>query len=143
VIAVSKDQIDILIRRAKEVSATAYVPYSKFPVGASLLSASGKTYSACNVENASYGLSICAERSAIFKMVSESDREIVAIAIYSPTENPSAPCGACRQVISEFGFNAIVISACDSAFVLTKEIDELLPDAFGPENLNKSKGYEQ
>src|SRR5262249_29534130 len=113
----------------------AYCPYSKFRVGAAVLTERGEVFAGCNVENASYGLTICAERNAIFQMVSKAQTAIRALVIYTPTKTPSAPRGACRQVINEFGTAAEIISYCDGPEVLHKDLSELLPDAFGPRNL--------
>jgi cytidine deaminase len=122
---------------ARSASQHAYCPYSNFRVGAAILTEDEQTYAGCNVENASYGLTICAERNAIFQMVAKASSPIRAIAIYTPTATPSAPCGACRQVINEFGPQAEVVSFCDGPDVLRKKLSELLPDAFGPQNLSK------
>ena len=92
----------LLIEKAKEASKTSYSPFSRFAVGAAVLAKSGKIYIGCNVENSSFGLTICAERCAIFKAVSEGEREILAVAIYSPNADSCYPCGACRQVMYEF-----------------------------------------
>ena len=92
----------LLMDRAKEASKTSYSPFSRFAVGAAVLASSGKIYEGCNVENSSFGLTICAERCAIFKAVSEGEREIRAVAIYSPNADSCYPCGACRQVMYEF-----------------------------------------
>jgi cytidine deaminase len=121
--------------RAKAVSEQAYCPYSNFRVGAVVLTDDGSMFEGCNVENASYGLTICAERNAIFQMAARAKRKIIAIVIYTPTPTPSAPCGACRQVINEFGPDALVMSVCDGPDVLKKKLSDLLPDAFGPANL--------
>lgn len=125
-----------MANRARVISKNAYCPYSQFRVGAVVLTDDNQMYEGCNVENASYGLTICAERNAIFHMVAQSRQKIVALVIYTPTPNPAAPCGACRQVINEFGSDALVISVCDGPDVLKKKLSELLPDAFGPSNLN-------
>ena len=93
---------EVLMNYAKEVMKNAYSPYSEFQVGAALLTANGTVYTGCNVENSSFGLTICAERTAIFKAVSEGEREILAVAIYSPNSDSCYPCGACRQVLYEF-----------------------------------------
>ena len=93
---------NLLMDRAKEASKTSYSPFSRFAVGAAVLTSNGKIYEGCNVENSSFGLTICAERCAIFKAVSEGEREIKAIAIYSPNSDNCYPCGACRQVMYEF-----------------------------------------
>lgn len=129
--------LEELTKRAKRISEKAYSPYSKFRVGAVVLTDDGQMYEGCNVENASYGLTICAERNAIFHMVAQSKRKIIAIVIYTPTAKPAAPCGACRQVINEFGPEAFVMSVCDSPEFLKKRLFELLPEAFGPANLGK------
>ena len=91
-----------LMQKAIEVSKNAYAPYSKFAVGACLITDSGNMYTGCNFENSSFGMTICAERCAIFKAVSEGEREILAVAIYSPNSDDCNPCGACRQVMYEF-----------------------------------------
>ena len=95
-----------LLQKAKEASKTAYSPYSNFPVGACVLYENGNIYTGCNVENASYGLSICAERNAMSSAISQGENsKIKAIAIYSPKQEMCLPCGACRQWISEFAIN--------------------------------------
>jgi cytidine deaminase len=106
----------------------AYAPYSKYPVGAAALGASGRVYSGCNVENASYGLSVCAERVAIFQAIAEGERAITALAVV--TENGATPCGACRQVLHEFGSRARVILARSDGTFREVGLDNLLPDAF-------------
>src|SRR5207248_10493372 len=102
-----------LMAAAKAASAQAYCPYSGFAVGAAVRAADGRVFSGCNVENASYGLAICAERNAIFHAVAAGARDIIAIAIYTPTRSYTTPCGACRQVLSELGSNAELLCACD------------------------------
>ena len=92
----------LLMDKAKEASKQSYSPFSRFAVGACVLAKSGKIYTGCNVENSSFGMTICAERCAIFKAVSEGEREILAVAIYSPNADDCNPCGACRQVMYEF-----------------------------------------
>ena len=134
--SIPKPILDALIVTAKAASARAYCPYSKFPVGAAVLTGSGEIFSGCNVENASYGLTICAERNAIFQAVAKSKLSLVAfVVVYTPTAIPSAPCGACRQVINEFGPDAEIICVCDGPDVLRTTLGHLLPDAFGPRNL--------
>ena len=91
-----------LMNKAKEASLNSYSPFSRFAVGAAVITPNGKIYQGCNVENSSFGLTICAERTAIFKAVSEGEREILAVAIYSPNSDNCYPCGACRQVLFEF-----------------------------------------
>ncbi|AWM37286.1 Cytidine deaminase [Gemmata obscuriglobus] len=124
-----------LIRRARAVAARAYAPYSRFRVGAAVLTGDGTVFDGCNVENASYGLTICAERNAVFQMVGSGRTDVAAVVIYTPTPEPTAPCGGCRQVINEFGPNALVVSVCDGPGVITQRLAELLPGAFGPSNL--------
>jgi cytidine deaminase len=127
--------IDRLRDEANAAAARAYCPYSRFQVGAAILARSGEVFSGCNVENASYGLTICAERNAAFRMVAAGETAFEVIVVYTPTETPTAPCGACRQVLNEFGTSAEVICVCDGADVLRSTVRELLPRAFGPEDL--------
>jgi cytidine deaminase len=124
-----------LEKAARAAVRQAYAPYSKFRVGAAVLAGSGKIYRGCNVENAAYGLCNCAERTAIFSAVAAGERTVRAVVVYTPTAQPTAPCGACRQVINEFGPNAVVISVCATAARLEKTLAALLPEAFGPHNL--------
>lgn len=124
-----------MAKRAKAVSKKAYSPYSHFSVGAVVLTDEGQMFEGCNVENASYGLTICAERNAVFQMVSQGKQKIVALVIYTPTPKPAAPCGACRQVLHEFGPEALVVSFCDGPDVFKKSLADLLPEAFGAGNL--------
>ncbi len=133
----SQEKIQELIKLAAQARKQAYVPYSKYPVGAAVLFASGKVYTGCNVENASFGLTNCGERTAIFKGVSEGEREILAVGI-SVAGVPGSPCGACRQVIREFGPKALIISAGGNGEYFTRTLEELLPDSFGPEYLSGS-----
>ena len=125
----------ILTRMEQEARAAAthsYSPYSHFKVGCAILTNSGNIYSGCNVENASYGLTNCAERTAIFSAAARGERTIKAIVVFTPTNEPTAPCGACRQVINEFGEDIPIISICDSDRRLTCTSGQLLPLAFGP-----------
>jgi len=92
----------LLMDKAKEASKTSYSPFSRFAVGAAILTSNGKIFQGCNVENSSFGLTICAERCAVFKAISEGEKEIIAVAIYSPNSDSCYPCGACRQVLYEF-----------------------------------------
>jgi len=124
-----------LERAARAAAGRAYAPYSQFSVGAAVLGASGKIHAGCNVENASYGLTSCAERNAVFAAVAAGERAIKAVAIYTPTAEPTAPCGACRQVIREFGPNVLVVSVCKGKVRTETTLAELLPDSFGPESL--------
>ncbi len=124
-----------LVRRAVEARARAYAPYSGFAVGAALLAKDGRIFTGCNVENASYGLTVCAERVALFKAVSEGAQEFVALAV-ACGESPCAPCGACRQVLHEFAPNLLVIMADARGELLSKKkLSELLPCGFGPKDL--------
>jgi cytidine deaminase len=131
----SETTIKDLTEKAKDISKHAYCPYSNFRVGAAVLTDGEVVFTGCNVENASYGLTICAERNAVFHMVTQGQQRIKALVIYTPKPKPSAPCGACRQVIKEFGPDAIIISVCDGPDMLRKTLSELLPDAFGSANL--------
>ncbi len=120
---------------AMAASLKAYCPYSQFKVGAVIVTESGDEFIGCNVENASFGLSICAERNAVFQMVCQGQQQIKLAVIYTPTPHPVTPCGACRQVLNEFGPEARIISVCDSELELETSLDKLLPDAFGPHEL--------
>ena len=124
-----------LLDAAREASRHAYAPYSRFSVGAAVLSDDGRVFTGANVENASYGLTSCAERNAIFAAVFAGVRTIAAVAIHTPTGAPVSPCGACRQVIHEFGADVVVVSCCDGDAERQWTIGELLPGAFGPRDL--------
>lgn len=125
-----------LIELALEARRKAYAPYSNYQVGAALVTSSGKFFTGCNVENAAYPTGICAERVAIFKAVSEGEREFTALAVV--TSNGGTPCGSCRQVMAEFGLETLVLIA-DTGGNLKQEttLSELLPGAFGPSDLGK------
>ena len=121
---------------ASDAGQNAYAPYSDYAVGAALLAKSGKIYSGINIENAAYPTSICAERVALFKAVSEGEREFDAIAVV--TSNGGTPCGACRQALSEFGLDMKVLIADDQLNLLNEfTLAELLPGAFRPHDLRK------
>lgn len=123
-----------LIETATDARQWAYAPYSGYRVGAALLTASGKVYDGVNVENAAYPMVMCAERVAVFKAVSEGEHEFLAIAVV--TENGGSPCGACRQVLSEFGGDTLVLIADDQGQVMNElAVKDLLPGAFGPQSL--------
>lgn len=128
--------METLLKAAREARARAYAPYSGFQVGAAVLGASGRIYSGCNVENASYGLSNCAERTAIFSAVAAGERRLDAIAILADTPDVTAPCGACRQVIAEFRiprvFLANLAGKCREV-----TLEELLPGAFSQQDMEK------
>lgn len=130
-----------LVRRAIAARRLAYVPYSKFPVGAALLTRSGKIYSGCNVENASYGLTVCAERVAIWKAISEGETEFVALAV--ATNIGGSPCGACRQVMAEFAPDMPVLIADLSGQATATSVAELLPLAFTPQHLQHAASAAQ
>ncbi|MGT2833524.1 cytidine deaminase [Streptococcus halotolerans] len=120
-----------LITLAKEASQNAYVPYSHFPIGAAVLTKSGQVFQGCNIENISFGLCNCGERTAIFKAVSEGYRELETIAVYGATKEPVSPCGACRQVMVEFfepTSKVILISQNGKTVEMT--VEELLPYSF-------------
>lgn len=108
----------------------AHAPYSRFAVGAAVLTAAGKVYTGCNVENSSYGLSVCAERVALFKAISEGEREFVAIAVAADTNPLTPPCGACRQVISDLAGNIDVVLISPSRQTRVQKLKKLLPHAF-------------
>lgn len=134
-----KISLDKLLARARDVRESAYAPYSNYSVGAAVLTPSGKIFAGCNVENASYGLTVCAERNAIFKAISEGEREFVAIAVV--TANGGSPCGACRQVISEFMETAAPVALADSDLehVQNTTVGELLPFGFTPRKLREGQ----
>ena len=122
---------NILMEKAIEVSKNAYIPYSKFPVGACVLTENEKIYTGCNFENASFGLTICAERNAIGSAIADGERKIKAIAIYSPNTNNCYPCGACRQVLYEFkSDNGIDVILKQGDGLTFHKIEELLPEGF-------------
>lgn len=117
--------------KANSMLGLAYVPYSKFPVGAAVLTKDGKIYTGCNIENASYPLTNCAERTAIFKAVSEGDMEFEKILITGGTEGPISPCGACRQVMAEFcAPNMPVVLTNTKGDTFETTVSDLLPGAF-------------
>lgn len=123
-----------LIQVAREYRKRAYVPYSKFKVGAALLTKAGKVYGGCNIENSSYPATNCAERTAIFKAVSEGEREFAAIAIIADTEDPCAPCGVCRQVMGEFGIPRVIMTNLRGNTKVAT-LEEVLPFAFSAKDL--------
>jgi cytidine deaminase len=129
-----------LIARARQARAKAYAPYSNFPVGAALLGRSGNVYTGCNVENAAYPLTTCAERTAVAKAVSEGEQEFEAIAVVTATG--ASPCGACRQILREFAGPAgdlRVLVADLAGRVQTYTVAELLPASFTPEQLSEAR----
>ena len=122
---------------ARAAAANAYSKYSGFRVGAALLADDGSVYVGCNVENASYGLTVCAERNAVFSGVTKGMRKIVALVVYTPTPSSTPPCGACRQVIAEFGHDVQIRCLSESGDALVTSIGELLPHAFDAEAVTK------
>jgi cytidine deaminase len=133
----SKARREELLAAAKQAQTSAYAPYSKYHVGAALLTSSGAIYLGSNVENAAYPDSICAERVAVFKAVSEGQRDFEAIAVV--TRDGGTPCGSCRQVLAEFSPGALVIIANQDGEVVREcTVADLLPGAFGPGNLKSA-----
>jgi cytidine deaminase len=131
---ISEEQKQTLLQTAISVRRWAYVPYSHYPVGAAVLTRSGKIYDGVNIESAAYPTTMCAERVAIFKAVSEGEREFEAIAVV--TDNAGSPCGSCRQVMAEFGLDTLVLIAdSEGAVRLETTVAELLPGAFTPKDL--------
>jgi cytidine deaminase len=123
-----------LIEVAKKYREFSYSPYSKFKVGAAVLTKSGKVFGGCNIENSSYPVTNCAERTAIFKAVSEGEKEIEAIALIADTEGPCSPCGACRQVMGEFKINRIIMANLKGDKKVVT-LEEVLPFAFSEKDL--------
>ncbi|WP_221565646.1 cytidine deaminase [Alkalihalobacillus sp. TS-13] len=128
---------DELIQEAIEARKFAYTPYSKFQVGAALLTEDGKVYRGANIENAAYSLCNCAERTALFKAYSEGDKTFQAMAVVADTKRPVPPCGACRQVISELCSPTMPVFLTNlKGDTQELKVSELLPGAFSPEDLN-------
>ena len=127
--------LENVMEAARDASEKAYAPYSNFHVGAAILAADGTIHAGCNVENASYGLAICAERTAATAMVlaKPENREIELVAVFSPDASPCFPCGACRQVLREFGCKEVVVE--ESSGLRRYPFEEILPHSFGPEAL--------
>ena len=121
---------DKLISAAKSVRENAYAKFSGFEVGAALLTDDGKIITGCNVENSSFGLTICAERTAVFKAVSEGHKQFAAIAIVSQSDQPARPCGACRQVLFEFNPDLEIACANTNGIVDKFNLSDLLPEGF-------------
>jgi cytidine deaminase len=120
---------DGLVAAARAASANAWCPYRGFAVGAAVRAADGRVFAGCNVENASYGLTICAERNAVFQAVAAGARELLAVALYTPTAQPATPCGACRQVMAEFGVRDVLCVGQDGEGE-RHALGALLPHAF-------------
>jgi len=135
-VAMANDTKKELVEKALQAQKQAYTPYSHYPVGAALLTASGKIYTGCNIENAAYGVTICAERVAIFKAVSAGERDISAVAVV--TRNAGAPCGSCRQVMAEFNPQMRILIADEDGKIKEDTIlEKILPGFFGPNDLKE------
>ena len=131
-------EIKQLIDEAKKARELAYVPYSKFKVGAALLTKDGNVYRGCNIENAAYSMCNCAERTALFKAYSEGATEFAALAVIADTPRPVSPCGACRQVIAELCPGDMKVSLANlNGDVKIVTVDELLPEAFAAEDMHE------
>lgn len=124
-----------LVERALEMRRFSYAPYSHFRVGAALECQDGSVYTGCNVENAAYGSSLCAERTALVKAVSEGRRRFVRLAVAGDSADYCWPCGACRQMLREFGTDLEVLAANREGAYVAISLEELLPHSFGPETL--------
>jgi len=130
------EEIQELIGQAEVARSRAYCPYSKFSVGAAILTDKGEIVIGCNVENASYGNTICAERTAMTRCVAQQSGKPLAIAVVGRTEQPLTPCGICRQFLAEFNYEMLVISKGEGGEVRTWKLSELLPEAFLPSDLD-------
>jgi cytidine deaminase len=128
-------ELQTLIDLATQAAENAWCPYSRFRVGAAVETADGSMFSGCNVENASSGLAICAERNAVFQAVSSGHTKIRRVVVFTPTQTPTTPCGACRQVLSEFSADAAVLCVCLGPDSISTTLAELLPLRFGPGDL--------
>jgi len=120
---------------ARAAQGYAHVPYSRYPVGAAVLTEGGTIYTGCNVESASFSLTCCAERVAVFKAVSEGEKRIVACAIVTDESEPAAPCGACRQVLYEFGAGMRIVLGDGGDAIRILSLSDLLPEGFDPEQV--------
>jgi cytidine deaminase len=134
--SIEPERVDELVRAARDIRDAAYAPYSGFHVGAALL-AGGRIFPAVNVENASYPLSVCAERNAVATAVAAGTTDVRAVAVVTDAETPTPPCGGCRQVLFEFGGPgmAVIAENADGSVRMYWSLDELLPHAFGPRDL--------
>ncbi len=131
----AEEQLDALVRAARDARERAYAPYSRFLVGAAVLTGDGDVVEGANVENASYGLGMCAERTAVFRAVADGARHLEAVAVVGSNERPAWPCGACRQVLWEFGPEMVVVSEGLGGTREEHALADLLPAAFGPADL--------
>lgn len=132
-----REQKELLLKLATEARDHSYSPYSHYAVGAALLTKDGKIYQGCNIENASFTPTICAERTAFFKAIFDGVREFAAIAVIGTGEMPAYPCGVCRQVMAEFcdADFVIITSNRDGSEVVTETLDQMMPHRFGPKDL--------
>ena len=133
--SVPDKQLADLRDAAVRAAANAWCPYSRFAVGAALLAEDNRIFGGCNVENASSGLTICAERNAVFQAVAQGQRRFQAMVVYTPTDTPTPPCGACRQVLAEFGPDFEFISVCEGPGILRSRVSDLLPFSFTADQL--------
>lgn len=132
--SITREQKSALVKAAIEASEYAYIPYSKYKVGAAILTESGEVFKGCNVENASYPIGVCAERTAVVKAVSEGKKNMIACAVV--TRDGGSPCGMCRQTLNEFNPKMhIILAKLDGEIMHEMPLNELLPLGFGPENL--------
>ena len=136
----SARELGDLVSAAWEARKSAYAPYSNFLVGAAVLTTHERVFSGANIENASYSISLCAERVAAAKALSEGAPDIIAVAVVSSGDEPAPPCGACRQFLFEFNPHMTVVSAGTGGERRKWLLSDLLPDGFGPENLGKTEG---
>lgn len=132
--------VENLVASARGAQAYAYAPYSGFAVGAAVLCADGRVFSGCNIENASYGATVCAERVALFAARAAGCDKVVALAVVGPSAQPTPPCGICRQVLAELAPGAQVIMAGVDGYCLTLSVADLMPLPFGPEALAPEDG---
>ena len=133
------DEHSHLVEAAKEASSKAYAPYSGLRVGAAVTTEDGEVFTGCNVENASYGLTMCAERVALFSALAKGAKDITAVAVYADSPTPTPPCGACRQVIHELAPDSVVVIGRPDGEHITKSARSLLPFAFDYGNLAENE----
>ena len=125
------DEFQELTAAAEAVAVNAYAPYSHLRVGAALEGESGRVYTGCNVENSSFGLTVCAEQAAVFQAVAKGEKAFTRLAIFTPDAGPLSPCGACRQVLAEMGRDVSIVSVGRGGLTREFRLSELLPQAFG------------
>jgi cytidine deaminase len=135
----TNEETAILVSAASRARENAHAPYSQFRVGAALRATSGRIFTGCNIENSSFGLTLCAERVAVFKALSEGERRFDAIAVVADTERLTPPCGACRQILWEFCRDAEVVLANLSGQITMRRVPDLLPDAFDASFIGKKE----